>query len=206
MTTTVPWAVVEDVCRGACSAGVVPGAISRFVEALKVAARDGVAVVEVPADLGAALGTVVEGIDLPWLSRMVAMKYLGPEEVRAARDIQRAVAALRAGGTANIPAMDLTKLRVDGGRPPQAHSHGVGLPDEVARFARWRSEVAQLEPFQTRLRGTNAVLDVVDLVQRVLVDGQGPRAIDTECGLRNGRCGEAVRRELKRYARVNFAP
>lgn len=200
----VPWGVVETVCRAAIQGGAQGGSVAKLIEALKVASVEGRAAVEIPPGLGDGFGIVVEGIDSEWLAMMVRQRKVGQDEVRAAREIQRAV-QLRFETAASVQAVDFTRLRVDGGRAVQVQFHGVEPAPEVVRCSAWVEEVATLDACHRVVKGaTGKRLDVVQIVVSVLVDGRGPSLLDADLGVRNGRCGEVVRRELARYARLHF--
>lgn len=173
------------------------------LRALNMSMMHTASLVKLSETLGPSHGVYLQEMDSAWLGMMVRRKKLGEREVRAAREIQRAILLGRE-ACANVPAIDFTKLRVDGGRPAPVERFGAAVMDEVSRYAAWVAAVQALDPMHQTVKGTKGAATIIHLVEDVLVRGRGPRMIDNDLGVRNGRVGEVIARELKRYTALNF--
>ncbi len=188
-----------------CAAAVGVGAGRKAVAGLLGSVGDAV-----PAEVAARLAPLVrpreEGpaAEGGWLALMVRSRKAGDGEVRAAQEIAYVLRLRSDVCSAAIPAMDPGRLVVDGGPNPGARVYGLALEPTVERYDAWVRKVKALPEKQRVLRGRNKSLSLLVLVQRVLLQGEGMRQLDQELGVRNGRCGEAVLRELKRYADCHF--
>lgn len=190
----VPWAAMQKVFEAAISTGRAE--VAGAVEALRVAAVGGVARVEVPDKL-APVGCYAPGVDRPVLGVWQRLGKAGAAEIRAAREIIRVVAMAHEAAP-NIPAIDYTRIRVDGGKLPDARMGAAApLADDARRYQAW---VAAVEALPSRARALGG-MPVVNVVVEVLVGGTTPSRIDERLGVRKGRASETVVRELKRYAK-----
>lgn len=201
------WMQIEEVCRAAVGVGIGRKAVAGLAAVLRQAGEAGA-----PEGLAERLADLVlppraeAGSEAAWITLMRTSGKVTEEELRAAREILY-VMRLRievSGGA--IRAVDPSRLVVDGGALPGARLAGMPLDPAVERFDRWVEEVRRLDMKQRIVRGRKDNVSLLGLVQRVLVCGDGPNGIDKDIGVRNGRCGEVVRRELKRYAELNFRP
>ena len=195
------WDQFVAVCTAAAGVGAGRKALAGLLGAAGAA---------VPSEVAERLAPLVQAraatpaADGGWLSLMVRSGKAGECEVRAAQEIAY-VLRLRADVcSAAIPALDPGRLVVDGGPNPGARVYGLAMEPAVERYDAWVAKVRALPVKQRVVRGRNEDRSLLGLVQRVLAHGDGPRQLDQTLGVRNGRCGEAVLRELKRYADCHF--
>lgn len=199
--TAAMWERFAEVCVAAAGVGAGRKAVARLYAEAGDALPEGVTSKLAPILAGK---PALPGGESGWLAMMVRAGKVDEDELRAAREIVH-VLKLRVeacGGA--VPAVDPTKLVVDGGPNPGQRIYGVALSPEVGRYDAWVARVKALPDRSRVLHGKKDSISLLKLVQRVLAEGEGPRALDGTLGVRNGRCGEAVLRELKRYADYHF--
>ncbi|MGQ9367710.1 hypothetical protein [Azospirillum sp. ST 5-10] len=134
---------------------------------------------------------------------MVARGYADGAMARAAVDIRHAQMD-DASAAAGLRAVDPGRLVVDGGRVAQslhpAELRGGWVALGGAARSRWAAYAGDLRASGAMLRGRRATLYLDAVLVRVLVGGVRPRALDAELGVRDGRVGDTVLAELRRYA------
>lgn len=195
------WAHFVEVCRAASGVGVGRKALSGMLVSVGDA---------MPPEVAERLVPLVvrpedeDGTDGPWLALMRGKGKIGDAEVRAAREIAYVLRLRAEVSVAAIPALDTTRVVVDGGPNPGARVYGMRCEPAVERYDAWVGRVKAQAVKQRVVRGRNEALSVLVLVQRVLLGDAGPNALDKTLGVRNGRCGEVVVRELRRYAALHF--
>lgn len=198
------WAGLEKVCRMAVGVRAGKAAVAELAISLLECpgAPDGLAArvaSYVRTELCEAAGQ--EG---GWLATMVRMNKLTELDLRAAREIVHVLKLRAECAAAAVPAIDPSRPAVDGGPPIGARLSGLVQDQSTRRFDAWVKAVIALPEKQRVVRGRNKSMSLTILVRRVVAEGDGPNRIDKELGIRNGRCGELVARELRRYRETNF--
>lgn len=126
-------------------------------------------------------------------------------QLAAAADMLRAWdSQLPAAG--NVKAMDISKIRVDGGRRPSG-----GLPADFDaydgafdRFSRYASLVENRDRTQAWILGRRGEMRILDIMFAVLRGGWSPDSLDETLGVRHGRVKSVVLAELTVYASLAF--
>lgn len=199
--TAAMWERFAEVCVAAAGVGAGRKAVARLYAEAGDALPEGVTSKLAPILAGK---PALPGGESGWLAMMVRAGKVDEDELRAAREIVH-VLKLRVeacGGA--VPAVDPTKLVVDGGPNPGQRIYGVALSPEVGRYDAWVAQVKALPERSKVMHGKKDSMALLVLVQKVLAEGVGPNTLDKTLGVRNSRCGEAVLRELKRYADYHF--
>jgi hypothetical protein len=142
-----------------------------------------------------------------WLALMVKRGLVGAASVRAALEIRRVMTPGGGVGMASddgLRAVDPSRLTVDGGHFSFGNL-GAGAASATAdgSVTRWDAFVAALVSggdgvIKGRGKGYGLRRDI--LLVRLLVNGDRPRALDRELGVRDGTCQEAALASLRAYA------
>lgn len=146
-----------------------------------------------------------------WLALMARRGLVGAASVRAALEIRRVMTPGGGVGMASddgLRAVDPSRLSVDGGKFSfgnlGAGGASAGADGSAARWAKFCGAVVAGQ-FGAMLKGRGQSFglrrDV--LLVRVLVNGDRPRALDAELGLRAGACQEAAIAALRGYATMH---
>lgn len=201
-TSTALAGAVMDVCRAAAGSAkgrkAVAGLARRMHAAGHADAAEEIASLCRSASPNPPRGAEAIGV---WLAGKRASGKIGEREVRAGVDIRRAVEARFASG-AVVPAVDPSRVVVDvsSSKVPTEPVGGAVIEDHVLRYEAWLRDVGARPVERRVLRGRVRSMSYIEVVKRVLCEGEAAWELDSGLGVGSGRCERLVLAELRAYA------